>query len=722
MESKPRLLLLFLLSPALLYLAFTGPWGAITEPNLSHLQCSKNRLQSKSSRPSPSVDHQTCVPLHPLDPLTVQEIRAVRSILPSHPSLTIHSISLEPPPKPLVLAWKKGDPLPPRRAAVVAYSADTRFSHLLSVDLASNSVDHHETVPSSSASGFPLATAEDLQTAVSTPFTDAAFNRTVRARGVEVSDVSCLPLPSGWYGTAEEGRRLSKVQCFSHRDTVNIYMRPIEGLTVLVDLDEKSVVKIIDDGKDTPLPSAENTEYRYEELKKRNGEDARPINQISMEQPKGRSFRVEGHEVRWGNWEFHLRPDARAGVIVSRARVMDPETGEAREVMYEGYASELFVPYMDPGEGWYFKTYLDAGEFGMGLQAMGLDRLNDCPRNAYYMDGVFSTSEGRAYVREGMVCLFERYAGDVAWRHTENFVTGSQIREVRPKVTLVARMAATVGNYDYIVDWEFQNDGLIRITVSLSGMLMVKGTPYQNTNQVPPNEDLFGTLLKQNLIGVVHDHYITFRLDMDVDGRNNSFVKLHMKRQETSPGESPRKSYMGVERRVVETEKDARIKLSLYDPSAFHVVNPSRRSGVGNPSGYKIVPGGTAASLLDVDDPPQLRAAFTNNQIWVTAYNQSERWAGGMLTWQSRGDDTLATWSNRDRRIENEDIVVWYTLGFHHIPCQEDYPIMPTVSSSFDLKPVNFFDHNPILRAAPITKKDLPVCAAVASVDDCSQR
>lgn len=41
-----------------------------------------------------------------------------------------------------------------------------------------------------------------------------------------------------------------------------------------------------------------------------------------------------------------------------------------------------------------------------------------------------------------------------------------QITEVRPKVTLVVRMAAAVANYDYIMDWEFQTDGLIRAKVS----------------------------------------------------------------------------------------------------------------------------------------------------------------------------------------------------------------------------------------------------------------
>lgn len=176
---------------------------------------------------------------------------------------------------------------------------------------------------------------------------------------------------------------------------------------------------------------------------------------------------------------------------------------------------------------------------------------------------------------------------------------------------------------------------------------MVKGTSYANMNQIPNQENLYGTLLSENVIGVIHDHYITFYLDMDVDGSDNSFVKVNIQRQDTSPGQSPRRSYLKATRNVAKTEKDAQIQLKLYDPAEFHVINPNKVTRVGNPVGYKVVPAGTAASLLDRNDPPAKRGAFTNNQIWVTPYNKSEQWAGGLFVYQSHGEDTLAVWSER---------------------------------------------------------------------------
>ncbi|EFH51873.1 hypothetical protein ARALYDRAFT_484808 [Arabidopsis lyrata subsp. lyrata] len=650
-------------------------------------------------------------PHHPLDPLTTPEIKRVQTILSGHDpgfgsgSAIIHAMALDEPEKQRVVRWKKGDRLPPRRAEVLAMSNGE--SHVLTVDLNSGRVVSDLVSPTF---GYPILTMKDIIAVSQVPYKSMEFNRSIEGRGIPFSGLICITPFAGWYGPDEEGRRVIKIQCFSKQDTVNFYMRPIEGLYLTVDMDKLEIIKIVDNGP-VPVPKSTGTEYRYGFLNETVHMDR--VNPMSMEQPDGPSFQVEdGYLVKWANWKFHIKPDQRAGMIISQATVRDSKTGEARSVMYKGFASELFVPYMDPGTGWYSKAYMDAGEFGLGPSSMPLVPLNDCPRNAYYIDGFFASPQGIPVLQPNMICLFERYAGDISWRHSEILLPGTDIKESRAKVTLVARMACSVGNYDYIFDWEFQMDGLIRVTVAASGMLMVKGTAYQNVEDLGEKEEDSGPLISENVIGVVHDHFISFHLDMDIDGSaNNSFVKVHLEKQRVPPGKSRRKSYLKVKKYVAKTEKDAQIKLSLYDPYEFHFVNPNRLSRLGNPAGYKLVPGGNAASLLDHDDPPQIRGAFTNNQIWVTRYNRSEQWAGGLLMYQSRGEDTLQVWSDRDRSIENKDIVLWYTLGFHHVPCQEDFPVMPTIASSFELKPVNFFESNPVLGISPFFEKDLPpVC------------
>ncbi|KAL6658209.1 hypothetical protein ACP70R_003795 [Stipagrostis hirtigluma subsp. patula] len=647
---------------------------------------------------------------HPLDPLSPEELVAVcaavhaSSAIPARP-LSFHYVGLDEPDKSHVLSYAYdhhgGPSSTPRRALVVA-GARGRF-HELRVDVTNASAASVVSHAVHGGAGFPRLTAEELVAAAALLPAHPPFAESVRRRGLDVGDVACGAASAGRFGDGE-ARRLAKVQCFVVGGTANYYARPLEGVTAVVDLDEMAVLGY-KDRVTYPVPKAEGTDYRADKVGPPfTGPAAAPGVVV---QPEGRGFHIDGHMVRWANWEFHVSFDMSFGTVISLASVHDADAGLRRRVLYRGSVSEIFVPYMDPEEEWYFHAFFDAGEYGLGTAAAPLQPGGDCPANAAYLDGYYADQDGKPVKAERVICVFERYAGDIAWRHTEAGFP-QLITEVRPDVSLVVRMVVAAGNYDYIFDWEFRTSGSIKCVVSLTGILLMKATPYTHAEEIA--EDAHGTLVAENTVGIYHDHFITYRLDLDVDGTANSFVKNTITPMRntgdpagTGGAGTPRKSYWTVRREVAETEADGQVDLNGGAPPAdLLFVNPGKKTRLGNDVGYRLVPGGaTATSLLSDDDYPQRRAGYTKKQVWVTPYNKSEMWASGLYTVQSTGDDNLAAWSKRNRGIRDEDIVLWYTVGVHHVPCQEDFPVMPTVSGAFELRPFNFFERNQLMRSRP---------------------
>jgi primary-amine oxidase len=638
---------------------------------------------SSGQQSTPAGQSVSVVAAHPLDPLTSEEIRISVQTAKADGRLgvaTFPSIALLDPSKAGVLAWQPGQPLA-RRARVLAMTADRLYE--LVVDLTSR-----RTVSVIERPGVePSITLSEIE-ATKLVLDNADFKAGLAKRGIsDVSKVFCAPFSAGYYGRPEsDGRRLVKVGCFdTRRTTTNMFGWPIERLYALFDLRKREVLSVTDGGV---VPIAEG-DYNYTERAVGALRDARKPTILS--QPVGANFHLDGHEVTWGKWRFHARLDPRVGTVISVARWQD--ASGPRSVLYQGYLSEMFVPYMDAEYGWQSRTYFDTGEYGAGVLATRLEPGIDCPATASFLPADFADDKGEPFTTPNALCVFERAGGDPIWRHAE---TLNQTYEGRSNVELVVRMASTIGNYDYLFDWIFNDAAEIEVRVGSTGIDALKGVATRHMSDASATADTrYGALVAPNLVAVNHDHYFNFRLDLDVDGPGNSFNRDVYRRMQL-PADSLRRSLYVVEPTIAATEKAVHLD-THGEPSKLHVMNERRTNHVGNPASYEVLAANHARLLLDPEDWPARRARFLQHDVWVTPYAPEERYAGGEYILGSRGNDGLAVWAAKDRSIRNQDIVVWVNLGMHHLTRAEDLPVMPMVWHSFKLRPHNFFDRNPAI-------------------------
>jgi primary-amine oxidase len=620
--------------------------------------------------PAPGVSH-------PLQRLGADEIRLAKTLLAEHGLVGAHTrfayLGLEEPPKGEVLAFRAGEPVE-RRVRVILLDEATGDAADVVASLTRRVVDAH-VVLDTARQGQPPIMLGDLMAVDEIVKGDSGWRAAMERRGITDLDlVRPCPLSAGSFGLAgEEGRRMLRVLSFvQHHEHDHPWAHPVDGLVAYVDLIERRVLHLIDQEL-LPIPEEEGNFDDPAAF----GPVRTSLKPIQITQPEGPSFTVDGDEVTWEGWRLRVGFDAREGLTLHQLSLWD------RPVVYRASIAEMMVPYADPGPARFWQNYFDAGEYLLGQQVVSLLLGCDCLGEIRYLDAVLPTGDGEPREVPNAICMHEEDVG-VAWKHHDVFTGSAETRRMR---RLVISTFAAIGNYDYGFFWYLYLDGRIELEVKATGVVFTSS--YVDGSR-------WATQVAPGLGAPYHQHLFSARLDMTVDGVDNAVDEVELERLPVGPDNPHGNAFTRKVTRLARESEGVRTADASVGRS-WQVVNPARTNRLGQPVAYALDPRGAPLLAADTGAAITSRAAFATRHLWVTRYDPAQRYAAGDLPNQHPGGAGLPAYVAADRAIDGHDIVLWHTFGMTHFPRPEDWPVMPVASCGFTLRPVGFFDRNPVL-------------------------
>ncbi|KAJ7479846.1 copper amine oxidase [Mycena latifolia] len=395
-------------------------------------------------------------------------------------------------------------------------------------------------------------------------------------------------------------------------------------------------------------------------------------------QPSGQRFAVDEAQkyIEWMDFSFYLTFTRDTGVRLFDIRY------KGDRIVYELGFQEAIAHYAgnDPVQSGtaYMDTFV-----GFGPYAFELIPGYDCPAYSHFLNSTFHAVEVSTTHRNN-ICLFESDAGYLIQRHSSsNYVAATK------NIVFTLRSVSTVGNYDYSFDYVFAMDGSIETIIRASGY--IQSAYYAKNND-------YGYQVHDALSGSMHDHVLNWKVDIDILGTENTFVKHKIVPAEVKyPWANETRSTMRLERERVENEDDAKLSWPRNGADMFLVENSDKPNKYGEPRGYKIAPSrGGAGMHITIQNSSNLLKSqgFAKHALYVTKQKDTEVRASHANNDYDPGHPLIDFEAFLNSESLNQtDIVLWLNLGMHHVPHTGDIPttVFTTAQSAFIISPHNYF-------------------------------
>ena len=349
------------------------------------------------------------------------------------------------------------------------------------------------------------------------------------------------------------------------------------------------------------------------------------------------SFYIDETLPNGGRWQMCWEHQDREG-IVYRDVYYTPPGGSFRRIFWAASVSQIHVPYDDDGA-----RFHDVSDFGLGDGNMNDLTSADCP--------------GGTLIRlssKDVICKTIESRGD-AHRHGGERVEGHTMRLFS---------VSHVGEYNYIPQWSFFDDGTIDVSMGATGEL-------QRIDN-PPSNPLYGWPIRDTAtLGVSHVHNYYWRLDFDLGPVSGNDIVEEI--DFNTVGATREKSI-----NVLSVEQGRSVAPDKH--RTWRVRAASITNADGHPVSYEIVPGGHGHRHIGPSYEP-----FTFDDFYVTAYDGCEDFVSHNPTTGGCGEN-VTEFVNGENTFD-ADIVVYYGITFHHLPRDEDEPKMVNHWDGFQIVP-----------------------------------
>lgn len=234
---------------------------------------------------------------------------------------------------------------------------------------------------------------------------------------------------------------------------------------------------------------------------------------------------------------------------------------------------------------------------------------------------------------------------------------------------------------EYIWNYLFYQDGSIEFEIRLTGILHVYPTAG------PSDPTPYGVQIAPGINGINHQHMFSFRIDPMIDGLSNSVMETDINRVDAPTGSSVNFAGNGftADSTILKTAADGARDVNYEKDRRWRIVNTDRKHyASGAPVGYALgLKGGATPFMPRADGWVGERARFAARTLWVVKDEEKESrmWPSGKYVPQARGEpaDSVGVWLKEDAEkgvsIEQEDLVVFATVGTTHIARPEDWPM-----------------------------------------------